>query len=72
MQNLPHITFPLHSITLLAFYLLVISYTVFTIIFYYHWQNYSISKSATVQTYIAYFGISLPLLAIMGLSVLSI
>ncbi|PJC56425.1 hypothetical protein CO026_00395 [Candidatus Kaiserbacteria bacterium CG_4_9_14_0_2_um_filter_41_32] len=56
----------------LAFYLLIITYVVFTTILYYHWQNYSMSQAATRSTYLAFFVISLPLLIIMSISVLFI
>jgi hypothetical protein len=72
MTNLPTFTLPVDTIVSLAFYLFVIGYCIFTIIFYYHWQNYSMNKSATVTTYVAFFGISIPLLALMGFSLLAI
>ena len=72
MENIPSLSLPLNTITTVIFYLLVIIYVVFTIVLYYHWQNYSVDKSATIQTYLAYFVITLPLLAIMGLSILII
>jgi tellurite resistance protein TehA-like permease len=72
MENLVSFSFPLSAIAHIVFYLLVIAYVIFTVVFYYHWQSYSMDKSATVQTYLAYFVITLPLLAIMGLSILVI
>ena len=56
----------------LSFYVLLISYIIFTTIFYYHWQSYSTSSTASLQTYAAYFMISLPLVLIMGISLTSI
>jgi hypothetical protein len=70
MENLTPFTLPLSTIAHIAFYILVITYTVFTIVFYYHWQSYSVDIKATLQTYLAYFVVTLPLLAIMGLSML--
>ena len=72
MENIPSFSIPLDLITTVIFYVMVIIYMIFTIIFYYHWQNYSVEKSATMQTYLAYFVITLPLLALMGLSILII
>ncbi len=72
MENIPQFDLPWHAGALVCFYLLLITYAIFTVIFYYHWNSYSMSKSATMQTFIAYFLISLPLLAIMGLSLLGI
>jgi hypothetical protein len=72
MENLTSFTFPLAAIAHITFYLLVIAYVIFTVVLYYHWQSYSMDKSATVQTYLAYFVITIPLLAIMGMSILVI
>lgn len=72
MENIPQLNLPWHSIMVLAFYLLLITYAIFTVIFYYHWHNYSMSNTATIQTFFAYFLISLLLLGIMGLSLLGI
>ena len=72
MENIPSFSLPLSVLVHIAFYLLVIAYVIFTIVFYYHWQNYSVDKKATLQTYLAYFVITLPLLAILGLSILVI
>lgn len=72
MENLPALNLPIQTLATLAFYLFAIIYIIFTTIFYYHWQSYSTSKSATITTYIAYFGITLPLLGIMGLALLAL
>ena len=72
MENIPSLSLPLDVITTIVFYVAVIIYVIFTIIFYYHWQNYSVDSSATIQTYLAYFIITIPLLVLMGLSVLII
>ena len=72
MENLPHLILPLRTIVTLTFYLLVIVYIIFTTIFYYHWHSYSMSRSATITTYFAYFTISLPLISFMGLSLFAL
>ncbi len=72
MENIPSLSLPFDVITTVIFYVAVIIYVVFTIVFYYHWQNYSVDKSATIQTYLAYFIITIPLLVLMGLSILII
>lgn len=72
MTNLPTIIVPFGTIATLTFYFFVIVYCIFTVIFYYHWQNYSMNKSATVATYIVYFSFTIPLLALMGFSLLAI
>lgn len=72
MENPISINLPWSTLITLLFYVLVFAYTLFTIIFIYHWQNYSVSVEATTQTYIAYFIISLPLIGLMGLALLAI
>lgn len=72
MENLPHYILPIKTIATLVCYTFIIIYAVFTVVFYYHWQNYSMNRSATSATYIAYFGITIPLLALMGLAVLAL
>ena len=72
MENIPSFSLPLTAIVTIIFYLLIIIYVVFTVVFYYHWQNYSVDKTATIQTYLSYFVITIPLLALMGLSILII
>ena len=67
MDTLPTIPWP--SIMLLTFYILLFSYSVFTAILYYHWQNYSTSKHAAFHTYIAFFVTSVPLIIIVGVIV---
>ena len=72
MENQIAISVPADAIVQVTFLILLIIYVVFTVIFYYHWQSYSMDKKATLQTYLAYFVITVPLLAIMGLSTLII
>lgn len=50
----------------MAFYIILIIYTIFSAVLFYHWQNYALSRSATVHTYIAYGTVSLPLLLVMA------
>jgi len=67
MENpLPIPLFNLTTVLTLVFYVLLISYLIFSTILYYHWQNYSVSARVTYQTYFAFFVISIPLLVIMA------
>lgn len=72
MESLPTLTLPLAAIAQVSLYVLLIIYIIFTVVLYYHWQNYSMSKVVTGQTYVAYFITTIPLLAILGLSVLAL
>ena len=72
MDNPVAVSIPVDLLVQFSFLVFVIIYVVFTVVFYYHWQNYSVDKAATLQTYFAYFIITLPLLAIMGLTTLII
>lgn len=64
MESLP--TFDITPLLTAGFYLLLISYMIFSVILHYHWQNYSVNARVTLQTYFAFFTISLPLLVIMA------
>jgi hypothetical protein len=72
MENFSTPVLPIKTIVTLAFYVLLIMYVVFSVILYYHWQSYSMNKSATITTYVGFFGISLSLIALMGLSLLAL
>lgn len=65
-SSLPN--FDITPILTAGFYLLLISYVIFSVILYYHWNNYSVNDKVSLQTYLAFFVISLPLLAIMAMS----
>lgn len=72
MENLAPLMIPLETIVTLTFYFFIVVYAIFSTIFFYHWQSYSTNKAATTATYIAYFGISLPLLGLMGMATLTL
>lgn len=63
---------PLHSITTLGFYLAAATYIAFTVILYYHWNEYSVEPVVTKITAITYLATTLPLMIIMGLITLVI
>lgn len=56
------ITVPIDTLLTLTWYFTLIIYIVFCLIFHYHWQAYSLSAKVTLQTYIAFFATSIPLL----------
>jgi hypothetical protein len=64
MENL---VFDVTPFLQIGFYLIAILYAIFTSILFYHWQSYSMSKAVTVQTYIAYGVVTIPLLGIMAI-----
>lgn len=53
---------PLTSLTLLVFYVVAAVYLIFTIIFYYHWNQYSVNLKMTTLTYLLYSLTTLPLI----------
>ena len=63
----PSFDLPLDSIVLIGFYLVAGLYTVFTIILYYHWQQYSIDDKVSRLTYIVYLVTTLPLIGLLGI-----
>lgn len=61
------ISLPLDALLMLAFYLLLMTYVIFSLVFFYHWNAYALSYQVTKLTYLVYIGLSLPLLATMVL-----
>lgn len=68
-QNLGDIilSLPLHKIFTLGFYLMAAVYIIFTIIMYYHWNEYGIDEAVTKTTLITYLVTTVPLIIILGL-----
>ena len=60
----------LEAILLLGFYAVIGAYTDFTIMLYYHWQEYSVDDKVTKITIVLYFSLTLPL--ILALSLLTL
>ncbi len=63
---------PLHNLALLAFYITALCYVVFTIIFYYHWSQYSVDLKVTALTYTAYICTTVPLMLALAKIALSV
>jgi hypothetical protein len=59
-------TFDVAPLLQIGFYLFAMMYAIFTAVLFYHWQNFSMSKTVTAQTYVAFAITSIPLLCIMG------
>jgi len=64
------IDLPLETLVTLVFYLVLMSYVIFCLVFYYHWNAYALSRSVTNLTYLVFAGLTLPLVALMALIVL--
>jgi len=56
----------------LTFLVSLLIYAIYSIILYYHWNQYSIDKKLTVTTYVAYFGVTLPIIVTLGILALFI
>ncbi len=71
---LPEITssFSLHTIITLGFYGASAMYIIFTNLLYFHWNQYSINDAVTKTTLILYFLITLPIMAVLGITTLII
>jgi hypothetical protein len=63
-------TLPVGDIAVLAFYIAAGIYIIFTAVLYYHWHTYTSDLKMATVTYIAYFAITVPLIMVMGTSVL--
>ena len=63
-------TLPVGDIATLAFYIAIGIYAIFTAVLYYHWHTYTSDIKMATATYIAYFAITVPLIMVMGTSIL--
>ncbi len=63
---------PLHTVITLGFYGAAAMYIIFTTILYFHWNEYSINDAVTKTTLILYFVITLPIMAVLGITTLII
>ncbi len=53
---------------LLAFYILLLAYVVFTGVLYYHWTTYSTDRRINLLTFFIYFVLTVPLILLMALA----
>lgn len=60
------------SIATLVFLIFLLTYIIFSLILYYHWQSYAISARVITITLTSYFVSTLSLLAIAGTALLTI
>lgn len=58
---------PLPTLVQLGFYAVVGVYALFSIILYYHWNEYSIDAAVSRVTLVLYLGLTVPLLGALGL-----
>jgi len=65
-------TLPLHTIVTLGFYAITTVYALFSIIMYYHWDEYSTDAKVTRVTLVLYFASTVPLIIVLGLTTLVI
>ena len=72
VTNLTQSTLSLHSMLLLALYLIAGAYVIFSAVLYYHWQTYSTDQRVSRITLITFFVSTFPLLLIMALILLTI
>lgn len=61
---------PTGDFATLVFYIVIGIYAIFTAVLYYHWHTYTSDIKMSTATYIAYFAITVPLIIVMGSSIL--
>lgn len=68
--TLPHATylpfFSADALIPLVFYIALGLYAIFTGVLYYHWNAYAYNNKVVALTYIVYFALTIPLIAILG------
>lgn len=57
---------PLHTVIALGFYMVAAIYIIFSIILYYHWNEYSTDPAVSRITLIVYLATTVPLISIIG------
>ena len=62
-------TFTGADLMLLAFYILIGIYAIFTAILYYHWQTYSAHPKMNFVTFTTYFVITIPIILTLSATV---
>lgn len=67
MEPITAITLPLSDLAQVSFLVTLLIVIIFSIILYYHWEQYAISKQVKNITYIAYSVITIPLISLMGI-----
>lgn len=65
------IVISLKTALMFGFYILAAAYIIFTIVMYYHWNEYSVDMRVTSITLITYFVTTIPLIATLGIIALS-
>lgn len=66
------LTLPVHTLVTFGFYGATGIYLIFTIILYFHWNEYSIDTGVSHITAFAYALTTLPLITILGVATLFI
>jgi len=66
------LSLPLSTVVTLGFYGITFIYAIFSIILYYHWNEYSTDSKVTKVTLTLFFGSTIPLLLGIGLITLII
>jgi hypothetical protein len=67
LPDLSGIHVPLHTLVLLGFYTATGLYTVFSMIMYYHWNEYSTDEAVTRITTILYLVTTAPIILTIGI-----
>jgi len=67
--NLP---LPLDILATLGFYFMAIIYIIFSAILHYHWSAYAVEKTISRTTMTLYYGSTVPLIIILGVTSLII
>ncbi|KKT79739.1 MAG: hypothetical protein UW75_C0009G0004 [Parcubacteria group bacterium GW2011_GWF2_44_8] len=61
----------LKTALMFGFYIMSAAYIIFTIVMYYHWNEYSVNARVTSITLITYLVTTVPLIATLGIIALS-
>ena len=60
------LSFSIHELITLGFYFIMALYVVYTLVFYYHWQEYSVDAKVSRVTWVLYLVTTAPLMVALG------
>jgi hypothetical protein len=67
MESVIDLSIPLHTVIALGFYIIAAIYIIFSIIMYYHWNEYSTDSAVSRITLIVYLVSTVPLISMLGI-----
>ena len=65
--NPANLSLPIETLATLGFYIMLLTYIIFSAIFHYHWKEYNVDNKVTRTTLVLYYSSTIPLMLILGI-----